>query len=44
MSFVDAMIYGAMAICAPLLVEIFYGGAYADIVPFVRVFHYYCLL
>src|SRR5690606_16221147 len=37
MALVDAMIYGAMAICAPLLVQIFYGEAYNEIVPFVRI-------
>lgn len=38
MSVANAAIYGTMAICAPLLVEIFYGEGYSHIFNFVRYF------
>jgi len=38
MSVANAFIYGTVAICAPLLVEIFYGEGYSHIFNFVRYF------
>lgn len=38
MSVANAAIYGTMAICAPLLVEIFYGEGYSHLFGFVRFF------
>lgn len=38
MSVANAAIYGTIAICAPLLVDIFYGDGYSHIFGFVRLF------